>query len=175
MRLDLDLFDHLRAIAQKQRSWICQLPLSPTAQDSIPVHLSLNAQSLTDDTLEIQPRLNLIFHSLNGFVLAGSGYSIRDHPISITQSSRILPLHGSIKWFMGHTFDSHNTSSYPTKHGPIYRGRIPTASDLVDSVRPSIVLLWISLTATLSITGCVLVYQGLLKPKLLSNLSKKSS
>lgn len=123
-------------------------------------------------------RVHFILHSMDGFVIAAGAYSVKDHEY-IVSSEEIVPVHGSIRWFVGHTFDPVATDSVASVDdlkkggGGVYSNQLPKASDLVGSVRPSVVVMWVLVSATVSVGLCALLYEGVLKPRIVREAAKR--
>ena len=179
--------DFLGLYGQGSVPWTCRVPISKNAlldKNSIesafvPIHLSVWMKSHPTQGWSVMTRLNMILHSFEGFILGASIYSMRDSFDSLSKNSHsVLPLHGSIHWFVGHTFESpksHSNSKINTnmKMKTSTLNGIPTAYDLIHSVRPSTLIMWILISITLTLGSCILFYMACLKPDLIMHQSKK--
>lgn len=117
---------------------------------------------------------------------------VRDHYVMQPPDS-VLDIHGPVRWFVGHTFDLHPTDPNETattipasatdgsaatatpqvKVKRVPAAAIPRASELLNAVSPSIVIMYVLITATVTAGVSALVYIGYLKPGLEAKLRKE--
>jgi hypothetical protein len=164
----------LRSTVETEVVWSCRVPVSKDPQTQyIPLPITLwTVFDAPQNQLHVMGRLNFVFHSLEGFILGASAYPLRDHAFILDPQAKTLDLHGTSKWFTGHTFDSID----PAKRisgTPVEAGILPTATELLNSVKPRYVIMWILIAITVTAGFCALLYEAYLKPKLLQSFKKK--
>ncbi|KAJ3056734.1 hypothetical protein HK097_004595 [Rhizophlyctis rosea] len=153
-----------------------------------PLTITLWGQT-EDSHFHLMNHINFVFHVFDGFFLGAAAYALRDHYVMQPPDS-VLDIHGPVRWFVGHTFDLHPTDpnetattipsdgagADPTPQVKVKRvpiSNIPRASELLNAVRPSIVIMYVLISATVTAGVSTLVYIGYLKPGLEARLRKE--
>ncbi|KAJ3269933.1 hypothetical protein HK104_005009, partial [Borealophlyctis nickersoniae] len=179
LSLDPTHYNFVRHVLENNAAWHCRIPLSKDKSFYTPLTITLWGE--TEPThFHIFNHINFVFHVIDGFFLGAAAYGLRDHYTPGLEGST-LDVHGPVRWFVGHTFDLHpgdenqpqKPASGPSIAKPVPLGKIPRASELMNAVRPAIVIMWVGITATVTAGVCALIYEGYLKPTLVKEARKQ--
>ncbi|KAI9342491.1 hypothetical protein DFJ73DRAFT_762169 [Zopfochytrium polystomum] len=102
--MDTAMYNMIRLSLDRKASYTCRVPMSKDASVFWPLTFSFWGLA-EDEHTHIMTHWNFLLHALDGFFLGGSVYPLRDHWFQ-AQVGEPMMIHGPVRWFVGHTFES---------------------------------------------------------------------
>ena len=145
-------------IVSQKAAWQCRVPIVPDRTLYLPLTIPLWGVA-EDSHAHVNQHLHFVFHSGgNGQIVGASAYSVYDQEFKLLAVGSVLDLHGPTRWFVKTSFVGMNSQT-----------AAPRQQD-DNGVFP--IVLWCIVTAMVVIIGSALMYQRILKPRLVAKFQR---